>query len=51
MAKAQVSDAYSKQGQVIVKRGNQEVTLPQTGGVAKPKDAMQQQLDAIPGIH
>jgi hypothetical protein len=50
MAKAQVSDAYSKQGQVIVKRGNAEVTLPQSGPAAKPKDSMQQQLDAIPGV-
>jgi hypothetical protein len=50
MAKAQVSDTFSKQGQLVVKRGNSEITLPQSGDSAPKKDALQQQLDAIPGV-
>jgi hypothetical protein len=47
MAKAQISDAYSKQGQLVVKRGNAEITLPESGSAASKK---QSPLDAIPGI-
>jgi hypothetical protein len=50
MAKAQVSDAFSKQGQLVVKRGNAEVTLPQSGANTPKQDSLQQSLQSIPGV-
>ncbi len=57
MAEAQILEAYSKKGSVVVVRNEQQILLPQapakpaSPGAAKSDGSpLQKQLDAIPGI-
>jgi hypothetical protein len=52
MAKAQVDEAYRKQGSIYVVRDGRELKLPaaRSGQPAPQRDALQQQLEAIKSV-